>query len=268
MAKKRTFNRGKFAREYYERRSDVSLYAGPGTHYSELQQMPAGTSYTSIGYEPFGVEPWQFIEADGMWGWMLYNRGDTQWATPDVVVAAKPVIYLYPQQETEVAVQVELPNGHLTCTYPEYNGSWNVTAYPDGRLLNHADGQEYSYLFWEGVTNADYDLSSGFVVAGKDTAVFLQEKLAYMGLTPKEYNEFIVYWLPKMQENQYNLVTFQTDAYTDAVPLHITPQPDSMLRIFMVYQPLNAPISIPQPSLIPFERTGFYVVEWGGVEIV
>ena len=45
------------------------------------------------------------------------------------------------------------------------------------------------------------DFSRGFVVRGSDTAAFLREKLAYMGLTPREYNEFIVYWLPRMQNN-------------------------------------------------------------------
>ena len=36
-----------------------------------------------------------------------------------------------------------------------------------------------------------------------------------MGLTPREYNEFIVYWLSKMQHNAYNLIAFQGSEYTD-----------------------------------------------------
>ena len=73
---------------------------------------------------------------------------------------------------------------------------WPVTAEPDGTLYDEA-GNEYSYLFWEGEDNTDYDFSKGFCVAGADTADFLRETLAEIGSTPREYNEFIVYWLPK-----------------------------------------------------------------------
>lgn len=179
---------------------------------------------------------------------------------------AKPVIYLYPTQKTDVNVKLNY-NGKLTCTYPDYNGGWNVTAYPDGHLINHADQKEYSYLYWEGNDNIQFDFSKGFVVAGRDTTAFLQKKLAYLGLTPKEYNEFIVYWLPQMQDNPYNLITFQSKAYTDAAKLDITPKPDSVLRIFMAYKPLKAKISLPEQTLNTFERKGFTVVEWGGSQV-
>jgi hypothetical protein len=179
---------------------------------------------------------------------------------------AKPVIYLYPERETEVTVRLDY-SGRLVCTYPSYEDGWKVTAYPDGRLIDPRDGREYSYLFWEGVAEADYDMSRGFVVKGEDTAAFLQEKLAILGLTPQEYNEFIVYWLPQMQENPYNLITFQTEAYTETAPLEIAPAPDSILRVFMVYQALERPVSVEEPVLSSFERDGFSVVEWGGARI-
>ena len=70
-----------------------------------------------------------------------------------------------------------------------------------------------------------------------------------------------------MQENPYNLITFQTDAYTDSAVLHITPEPDSILRVFMAYQALKEPVEIEKPALEGFERVGFTVVEWGGTEI-
>ena len=110
-------------------------------------------------------------------------------------------------------------------------------------------------------------MSRGFVVKGSDTAEFLQEKLSYLGLTPREYNEFIVYWLPKMQDHPYNLIAFQQEAYTDSAALTISPQPDSILRVFMAYQPLEQPVEIEEQALAPFAREGFAVVEWGGTEI-
>ena len=177
----------------------------------------------------------------------------------------KPVIYLYPEQETEVEVQLDY-DGTLVCTYPEYDNGWNVVAQPDGTLCDES-GKTYSYLFWEGDADATYDFTKGFVVKGSETAEFLEGKLEQIGLNAKEANEFIVYWLPRMQENKYNLITFQTEAYTDVAKLHITPEPDSVLRVFMAYKELEKPIEIEEPVIAPFERKGFTVVEWGGAEV-
>ncbi len=179
---------------------------------------------------------------------------------------AKPVIYLYPEKETEVSVSLEL-DGALTCTYPAYKNGWEVIARDDGTLINKDDGREYSYLYWEGIGESSWDMSKGFVVKGTDTIRFLQEKLEYLGLTPKELNEFIVYWLPHMQNNKYNLITFQTDIYENSAKLNVSPKPDSILRIFMVYKALDMFVEVQEPVLDTFERNGFAVIEWGGAEL-
>ena len=158
------------------------------------------------------------------------------------------------------------PTGSIPSASGTSSVSWQVTAKPDGTLTD-AVGYTYSYLYWEGETNTQYDLSKGFVVKGEDSADFLREKLSYMGLTPREYTEFIVYWLPRLEANAYNLITFQGGAYTDSAKLTITPEPDCLLRVFMAFKPLSKPIEIPEQTLTPFARTGFTVVEWGGCEL-
>ncbi len=193
--------------------------------------------------------------------------GVTTGCTPQSTNSAKPVIYLYPETETEVSVSLSL-DGKLTTTYPDYGQEgWNVTASPDGTLINHTDGKEYSYLFWEGTSNAEYDFSRGWCVPGSETAEFLQDSLSALGLTPQEYNEMIVYWLPQMESNSYNLITFQQECYTDSAKLEIVPQPDSLLRVFMAWKPLEHPVEIQPDELKPFERNGFTVIEWGGCKV-
>ncbi len=181
-------------------------------------------------------------------------------------VEEKPVIYLYPTEKTTVSVKLDY-EGELECTYPKYNGEWKVTAYPDGRLINRVDNKEYSYLFWEGRTDSKFDFSKGFVIKGEDTEEFLQTTLSKMGLLPKEYNEFIVYWLPRMQNNTYNLISFQHEAYTTKAKLIIEPKPDSLLRVFMAYKPLNKKIEIEPQEIKTFSRDGFTVIEWGGSKV-
>lgn len=177
----------------------------------------------------------------------------------------KPVIYLYPEEETEVSVRLTL-DGKLTCTYPAYGNGWTVTAQPDGTLTD-AQGQTYNYLYWEGESNAQYDLSKGFCVKGEDTAAFLEDALAKLGLTRREANEFIVYWLPLMEQNPYNIISFQTDAYTNAAQLEIDPAPDTLIRVFMAWRAADIKVELPEQELTAPQRTGFTVVEWGGTEI-
>ena len=177
----------------------------------------------------------------------------------------KPVIYLYPEETTEVSVLLDF-NGELTTTYPAYDNGWRVVAEPDGTLFD-ASGKEYYCLYWEGESDIDFDKSEGFCVKGSETAAFLEEALAKLGLTRREANEFIVYWLPLMEGNEYKIISFRTDAYTENAKLIIDPQPDTLIRVFMAWYGSEKPVEIPEQSLAAPERTGFTVVEWGGSEI-
>lgn len=177
----------------------------------------------------------------------------------------KPVIYLYPEQEMAVSVELEFA-GQLSCTYPAYNDGWSVTAKPDGTLTDEK-GRKYYCLFWEGSGEQKYDMSKGFVIKGAETAAFLEKTLGYLGLNEKEANEFIIYWLPRMEQNPYNLITFQTTDYEKNAKLIVEPKPDSVLRVFMTYKPLKESICVEPQQLDAFERKGFTVIEWGGTEV-
>lgn len=184
---------------------------------------------------------------------------------PGEFMLYKPVIYLYPEEETEVSVVLTL-DGKLTCTYPAYENSWTVTAGPDGTLTD-AKGQTYNYLYWEGETGMEFDFSEGFCVKGEDTAVFLEKALADLGLTRREANEFIVFWLPMMEQNPYNLISFQTENYTEAAKLTVSPTPDTLLRVFLAWKGTEEYTELTEQELSALERTGFTVVEWGGTEV-
>lgn len=179
--------------------------------------------------------------------------------------AEKPVIYLYPEDVTDVTVKLDF-NGALTSTYPTYTDGWTVTAAPDGTLTDE-NGREYYCLYWEGDSNAKYDFTTGNVVRGEDTAAFLEDALANLGLTEREANEFIIYWLPQMKANEYNLISFQTEAYTDNAVLDISPAPDTVIRVFMAWRAIAGPVEVEAQEFTVPVREGFTVVEWGGAEI-
>ena len=70
-----------------------------------------------------------------------------------------------------------------------------------------------------------------------------------------------------MEVNEYNLISFQSEIYTDNAQLTISPSPDSLLRVFMAWKPVNEPVEITPQTFEPFMREGFTAIEWGGSEI-
>lgn len=70
-----------------------------------------------------------------------------------------------------------------------------------------------------------------------------------------------------MEGNPWNLISFQFEDYTEIARLNITPEPDSVIRVFMTFRGLKEPVEIPEQCLPICERTGFTVVEWGGMEL-
>ena len=182
------------------------------------------------------------------------------------VVEKKPVIYLYPEVDTNVSVKLGAKE-KLTVSYPKYIDGWNVLARPDGKLTDLNTGRELYSLYYE----TEYDSSKGvredgFVVKGSDTAEFLEEKLAKLGLNEREAEEFIIFWLPQMQNNAYNYIHFADVSEIDAnMPLEVSPAPTSTIRINMEWKALKAPINIKEQKLPATpERKGFTLVEWGG----
>ena len=156
-------------------------------------------------------------------------------------------------------------NGKLTTTYPEYLDGWHVTAKPDGTLID-ASGMTYNYLYWEGISTVEYDFSTGFCVKGSETAEFLEKALSELGLTRREANEFIVYWLPLMEKKKYNVISFQKDVYTENAKLIISPELDTVIRVFMAWYGSNKPVKLQEQELMFTERNRFTVIEWGGSE--
>jgi hypothetical protein len=185
-----------------------------------------------------------------------------------LLVPKKPVIYLYPVQRTEVRVRLDF-DGVVTRTDPQIDvtDGWRVMADPSGALTDLASGRSYPYLFWEGRCLMRVDMSSGFVVRGSEVRGFLRDKLAALGLSASEARDFMAYWVPLLETHAFDLIHFESAAYERAARLEVTPRPDTMIRVFMVYEPLAAPVAVtPQQFSRPPSRRGFVLVEWGGGE--
>lgn len=182
-------------------------------------------------------------------------------------MAEKPVIYLYPKEATKVHVEVK-PNADFSFTYPKYQNGWDFTAQPDGTL--EFDALTYKYLFWEApveYVSTSNEYGRGVNVSGADAVKFLEEKLTEAGLNSQEKADFITFWGPRLAQNKHNLVYFLFNERCDQfAQLKVTPEPENIYRIYMIWSPTTAEHPSTPMTMTPMDRTGFTVVEWGGIE--
>ena len=66
--------------------------------------------------------------------------------------------------------------------------------------------------------------------------IYLETSLKILGLNTREMNDFIVYWLPVLEKNPYSLIEWKTAEYTQMAKLNIVPNPESLIRVFMVFR--------------------------------
>lgn len=196
------------------------------------------------------------------WGnWRVYKNAKFRSAAE----CGKPVIYLYPEKEADVKVQVE-PNGGFSKTEPLYDDGWFVRATPESSLFNFQDGKTYPYLFWEGKAYNYSSPDKGFVLSKGEVAILMPKILGRLGLNDKETKDFLEFWQPRLEAKPYVFVTFLPQRDFDKIaPLTVFPRPDKVIRVFMDYHPLENFVEVEPLRLgLPPARSGFTVVEWGG----
>ncbi len=207
----------------------------------------------------------------------------------------KPVIYLYPEETTAVSVNFTTPV-QLTTDIPSYKDGWLVEANPDGSLkdlqpeFTQCDqftfskfGSEYAqaacetnnypYLYWSGnVSSSAYPkMEKGWIVKRSNLNHFFSDKLTAMGLNKQEKFDFMEYWVPELLSKKaayYRLSFLQTQQLNQLFPMQVDPQPYTVFRIFLDYTALAAKpeVDIQPQQLESINRTGFTLVEWGGLK--
>ena len=180
------------------------------------------------------------------------------------VTVDKPVMYIYPIKEMDL--NIKLGNSNLlSTTYPEYNSGWNVHVDENGNIYDYNTKRNYYSLFWDAKDDTKINTKEGFVISKEETVNFLEEKLEYLGLNEREIEEFIIYWLPQLNKNNYNYIRFRTiDEINDYMPLYFDKKPDTLIRVIMDFKGLDKKINVKEQKLKKVTRSGYTIVEWGG----
>ena len=218
-----------------------------------------GNKEKVLSYEEFVKTPNHFLYKDTLGDWIIYKNE----VFSRLAECGKPVIYLYPEQTTNVSVKV---GAEIRISDPIYNNGWEVIAEPSGNLT--VNGNKYSSLFWEGQGNGDYPYvdEHGVVVKRSDVESVLWKHLSLLGLNQKESADFMEFWLPKMPDSNYvRLSWLGTNEMNELAPLSVTPKPDTMIRVFLDFEGMDKYKSLKPQNLSAVKRNGFTLVEWGGL---
>ncbi|KAG1893678.1 uncharacterized protein F5891DRAFT_1153021 [Suillus fuscotomentosus] len=245
--------------------------------------------------------------------------GDSIDIQVDRMRVRKPIIYLYSPSDIDVSVKLALiPEWRLSVIYPivttEDHGrrlEWNVRTHQDGSLTEHNSGLNVSYLFWEAETNSQeflrtpaykpqpvdtfnpvsnsLDDTDSIVTPVDRVTVYLDNSLKVLGLHTEARTSFITYWLPSFLKHEYVALRFIPQAaFERAASLHISPQPDVVTRVFMLFKGIrkedltnwtNARIQAEKDVAwwvdvvgVDPARAGdvtlFRALEWGGMEVL
>jgi len=228
----------------------------------------------------------------------------------------KPVIYVFSPTDIDVSVAVTLDEDkQFTAVYPVVpirrlhpSGEkiqWDVHTKSDGTLVERKTGLELSSLFWEAnfdlrntvlssqkgqssTASETWDLSdsNSVVLPIEHTTAYLEKALLALGLHTEARTSFITFWLPAFLTHQYIALRFIPQAeYSKLAPLDITPQPDVVTRVFMVFKGVRDLQDWPSSRKRALEDVSFWadavgvdttavfnkdlsrVLEWGAMEL-
>ena len=181
----------------------------------------------------------------------------------------KPVVYFYPMDTLNLEVSLQFP-GELSFCYPSFQEKWDFTIYPNSTFTDNSTNKEYPYLFWEG----DYDMSQlketqeGFHVKRESLVPFFEEKLAKLGLNRREITDFITFWTPTLLEENYQIQFITQEECNVIASYQFSEVPETFIRVIALFKPISKDADEIAPQILkPISRSGFTIVEWGGIEL-
>lgn len=189
------------------------------------------------------------------------NDGDNEIECDTCNMVRKPNIYIYPGENTQLTVKLTFPmGGEIVTSIPEYGTGWNISVDQNGLIDN-----TYSYLFYESIQPNIWQKDEGWIIEKMELETFFRDNMIEYGFEGQEIEDFIDYWIPRLDDFLYYSVFPQTSEIIDnVIELEFSKQPDNMLRLFYVVKGYNQiQEELIEPTIDSFNREGYFVTEWG-----
>ncbi len=178
----------------------------------------------------------------------------------DDIMVYKPNIYIYPLIKLKLSVQLSFPmGGNIVESIPEYAKGWNVSVDPNGKIDN-----QYDYLFYESKQPNLFQYEKGWCISRANLKAFFEDNMKQYNFSSSEIKDFTDYWMPLLTDCNFYCIYPQTSEIIDKIiQLNFSAKPDHTYRLFYGILGTNELKILSKPQHEPFDRSGFYVVEWG-----
>ncbi|KAF4610257.1 hypothetical protein D9613_010308 [Agrocybe pediades] len=165
-------------------------------------------------------------------------------------IRGKPVIYIFSPSPIEASVKLSLaPQWDFSAIYPvvpiekpigqahHQEITWRIRAQPNGsegpQALGSTEGSVEAFNPNATILNDD----NSVVLPVSEVTPYLDRALHALGLHTEARTSFITYWLPSILKHKNIAFRFVPQAsYEQAAPLTVSPTPDIVSRVFMVFQ--------------------------------
>jgi hypothetical protein len=176
-------------------------------------------------------------------------------------IVYKPNIYIYPGEQIDLSIKLNFPvGGKIVTSIPEYGTGWNVTVDTSG-LINNT----YSFLFYESKQPDVWQRNYGWIIQADKLESFFRQNMTDYGFNGREIDDFIEYWIPRLNDySLYSIYPQTKNIIDDAIELNFSNQPENILRLFYVIKGNNQfQDKLTIPTIDSFKREGYFVTEWG-----
>ncbi|EDR29226.1 hypothetical protein EDI_237900 [Entamoeba dispar SAW760] len=195
----------------------------------------------------------------------------------------KPVILIYDdtiKEKEEFCCHLELNDAiDIGATYPnpriikEDNTKkayeWKGTYCSDGvsNCVIEINNKHFDYLFWEGVCLKKEEFKGKEVgITHENISNELEVLLKKLGMNEREINDFIVYWIAKLNKNYYKVTICDSSYDNEIAQLKISGF-NQTHRIALKFEEVENINNLPTIDSVEERQrpTGKYVIEWGGI---
>lgn len=174
----------------------------------------------------------------------------------------KPNIYIYSDTNMEVNVKI-IQHHYITESIPRYDAErgW------DAKIVDGSINGCNDYLFYEAeVPDPCWQKNEAFFIRGKFLKSDLAEMLERYQFNQKESDDFLEYWLEKLEENNdYLFYPQYNDVLDKIMKLEITPEPENLFRVWFLIEPYTGQGASEIKENLRILRTEYTIVEWGGI---
>jgi hypothetical protein len=120
-------------------------------------------------------------------------------------------------------------------------------------------------LFYESTQPDIWQRNYGWIIKTDELESFFRKNLTNYGFNEREINDFIDYWILRLDDYAFYSIYPQTrDIIDDVIQLDFSRQPENILRLFYVIKGHNQfQDKLTAPTIDNFRREGYSVAEWG-----